>query len=150
MGGRKRKPTKLKVLEGTFRDDRANKNEPMPDNSIPEAPKHLSKDGRIEWDRISLLLFNLGLLSDIDRGLLALYCQAWGRVVKYEKIVAKEGELIKTEKGNIILSPNMWVINKAMEQCHKYLTEFGMSPASRAKVTANKNKKKNDKWEKFD
>ena len=36
------------------------------------------------------------------------------------------------------LSPAMWVVNKAYDQVYKFLTEFGLSPASRSKVTANK------------
>ena len=149
MAGRKKTPTKLKVLQGTFRKDRANPNEPDPENHIPDAPDHLSSDALIEWGRMSHQLIKLGLLSDIDRTALAIYCQTYARMVKYEKIVAVEGELTKTDKGNIILSPNMWVVNKAIEQCHKFLVEFGMSPASRAKVTATKGKKKEDPWEAF-
>ncbi len=145
--GRKKKPTNLKMLEGTFRKDRQNKNEPIPENKIPVAPEHLSEEGLNEWRRITPILFDLGLLSDLDMATLAMYCQVWGRVVKYEKIIEKEGELLITEKGNTILSPNMWVVNKAMEQCHKYLTEFGMTPASRAKVTANKDDKKKNEWD---
>lgn len=138
MAGRKRLPTKLKILKGTQRVDRLNPSEPDPANHIPDAPDFLSKDALIEWGRISHELNNLGLLSEIDRAALAIYCQAWGRVVKYEKVIAEKGELYKTPNGSIQTSPALWVVNKAIEQCHKFLTEFGMSPASRSKVSAKK------------
>lgn len=149
MAGRKKTPTKLKVLQGTFRKDRANENEPMPEIKIPNPPDHLSDVALKEWKDISEYLYGLGLLSGIDRSMLAMYCQAYSRWVKYENVVAEKGELIKTANGNVILSPAMWVVNKAMDQCHKYLTEFGCSPASRAKVTAIKSKEKEDPWEEF-
>ena len=145
MSGRKKIPTKLKLLKGTQRVDRLSLNEPMPDTNIPTAPDFLSKDALIEWGRISYQLSKLGLLSDMDMAALALYCQAWGRIVKYEKIVAEKGELYKTSNGNIQLSPAMWVVNKAYEQVYKFLSEFGMSPASRAKVSAKQETKK-DEW----
>ena len=148
MAGRKKIPTKLKILKGTQRADRFNPNEPMPDPNIPEAPDHLSKDALIEWGRISNHLAKLGLLSDLDMAALAMYCQAWDRIVKYEKIVEKSSELHKSGE-NITLSPAMWVINKAYDQCYKLLTEFGMSPASRAKVSAKEQKKEADPWAKF-
>lgn len=150
MPGRKKVPTKLHVLRGTDRADRRNVNEPKPETCIPDPPTFLSADALEEWKRITVELDRLGLLSELDRTELAMYCQAYGRLVKYERIVAEKGELYKTNNGNIQLSPAMWVINKAMEQCHKFLTEFGMTPASRAKVAADKVKKKeHDPWEKF-
>jgi P27 family predicted phage terminase small subunit len=149
MAGRKKKPTQLKVLQGTFRADRANPNEPSPDSCIPDAPDHLSKDALIEWGRMSSHLYKLGLLSEIDRTALAIYCQTYSRMIKYEKIVSEKGELIKTSTGAIQLSPAMWVVNKAIEQCHKFLVEFGMSPASRAKVTAKDTDKEKDEWDAY-
>ena len=138
MAGRKKLPTNLKILQGTFRGHRENKNEPRPDINIPEAPDFLSKEALIEWGRISSQLSRLGLLCEMDMAALALYCQAWGRIVRYEKIVAEKGELYKTSNGNIQLSPAMWVVNKAYEQAYKFLTEFGMTPASRSKVSVKK------------
>ena len=149
MAGRKKIPTKLKVLKGTQRADRINDGEPMPDPNIPDAPDFLSKDALIEWGRITAQLSKLGLLTDLDMAALALYCQAWGRIVQYEKIVAEKGELYETQNGNIQLSPAMWVVNKAYEQVYKFLSEFGMSPASRAKVSVKDSGNKKDKWGDF-
>ena len=147
MAGRKRVPTRLKILQGTYREDRAIKNEIFPDPNIPEAPDFLSEDALIEWGRITVQLSKLNLLTEVDRAALSLYCQAWGRIVKYEKVVAEKGELYITKKNkNVQLSPAMWVINKAYEQVYKFLSEFGMSPAARAKVTSNKKEGAKDEW----
>ena len=150
MAGRKKIPTKLHILKGTDRADRRNSSEPEPEACIPDPPPHLSAEALEEWSRITVELDRLGLLTELDRTELAMYCQAYGRWVKYEKIIAEKGELYKTTNGNVQTSPAMWVANKAMEQCHKFLTEFGMTPSSRAKVCAGEGKKKTaDPWSAF-
>ena len=50
MPGRKRKPTALKVLEGTFRKDRANLKEPKPTGDLLKAPAHFNKKQQAVWD----------------------------------------------------------------------------------------------------
>lgn len=143
-------PTKLKVLRGTARKNRINKDEPDPTPEIPEAPEHLSDEALKEWHRITKELDKVGLISQLDRTELAMYCQAYGRWVKYEKIVAETGELYESEKGGLQQSPAMWVVNRAMEQCHKFLSEFGMTPSSRSKVSATKKKVSTvDEWDKL-
>lgn len=150
MAGRKKLPTKLHVLKGTDRADRRNPNEPQPANKIPDPPEILAGEALKEWGRITLELDQLGLLTELDRTELAMYCQAYGRWIKYERIIAEKGELYKTTNGNVQTSPAMWVANKAMEQCHKFLTEFGMTPSSRSKVTTGDGKKKeSDPWAGF-
>lgn len=140
MAGRKKLPTNIHILKGTARPSRINKNEPKPEIEIPEEPEHLSEEAAKEWNRISVVLRDLGLLSQIDMAALAIYCQTYGRMVKYEKIVKEKGELYKDPKGNVTLSPAMWVINKAIQQCHRMLVEFGMTPSSRSKVSASASK----------
>lgn len=44
-----------------------NPDEPTPDPEIPDAPPHLSPEAREEWERLALELYELGILSTIDR-----------------------------------------------------------------------------------
>lgn len=48
-----------------------------PEVQIPGCPKHLLPEARKEWKRITPELEVLGLVANIDRAALALYCQAW-------------------------------------------------------------------------
>ena len=144
MAGRPRKPTNLKVLKGTQRKSRINPNEPEPELKIPSAPDFLNDEALKEWYRVTKVLSALGLLTEIDGTMLALYAQSYARMVKYEAIVAKNGELYKTKNGSVQLSPAMWIINRCHAQIHKYLTEFGMSPAARSKVSGQKSESKNE------
>lgn len=148
MKGRKPKPTNIKVLEGEKRKSRINRNEPKPGPGRPTCPDHLNDDARAEWDRIVPELEIMGLLSRVDRTELAMYCQAYARWLDAEKSLNEKGYLYRTENGNITTSPMLWVANKAMEQCHKFLTEFGMTPASRSRINVGK-ASDDDGWNKL-
>lgn len=149
MLGRKHLPTKLKILKGTQKVERINHNEPEPSVSIPAAPKFLSKEARVEWDRITPILEDLGLISHLDLAAITMYCQTWGRIERYEKLVAEQTELCTSINGHIQPSPEMGVLNRAYQTAYKLLSEFGMSPASRARVCAQKEKQPEQGFGKF-
>lgn len=81
-------------------------------------------------------LAQLGLLTQIDRAALAVYCQAWGRWVEAEEALKKHGVMVKSPSGFPMQSPYLAVANRAMQQMKEMLTEFGMSPSSRSRVHA--------------
>lgn len=109
-----------------------------PDVEIPTPPRHLKGEALKEWKRITPELLKLGLVSKIDRAALAMYCAAWGRHVDAEnKIRALGDEALVDETPNGFQVQGVWlnISNKAMEQCHKFLADFGMSPSARSRVT---------------
>ena len=134
---RKPKPTALRLIEGNRGRRPFNKREPKPRPVVPKCPRHLNDAAKVEWKRIAKTLHKLGLLTEIDGGQLALYCQAWGRWIEAEDALKKHGTIVKAPKtGWPMSSPYLVVANKAMEQMQRALSEFGMSPASRARVQA--------------
>ncbi|QXE85985.1 phage terminase small subunit P27 family [Geomonas nitrogeniifigens] len=134
--GRTRKPTPLKVVGGTDRKDRSNPSEPQPEVKIPEMPAHLSEDAKAEWERITPLLDEMGIISDLDLSALAMYCQAYGRHIEAERKILETGLLDTTSNGNTIQSPLVGISNHSMEIARKLLATFGMTPADRSKVNA--------------
>ena len=56
--------------------------EPTPDPEIPAAPPHLSPEAREEWDRLALELYELGILSTIDRAALAASLSVWLSLIR--------------------------------------------------------------------
>ncbi|WP_417291945.1 phage terminase small subunit P27 family [Desulfovibrio porci] len=119
-----------------------NRNEPAPVSEIPDAPPHLSPVALEEWRRVAQELYSLGILSSVDRAALAAYCQAYARWVAAEELLrGDDGNMNLTEitsNGNTIQNPLVGVANKSLELMHKYLTEFGMSPSSRTRVSASR------------
>ncbi len=136
-----KKPTRLKVIQGTDRKDRSVENEPMPDPEIPDPPDHLNAIAQEEYRRISLKLFNLGLLTGIDGVALAAYCEAYSVWVEACKKRNELGDNWMTEQtlnGNTIQRPLVGIINQSRKAMKEFLIEFGMTPASRTKVSVKK------------
>ena len=142
--GRKPKPTNLKVISGTDRADRRNDAEPKVQAAMPTAPGHLSEPAMKEWNRVCAEMYGAGILSNLDRGALAAYCQAYGRWVEAEEALARmaardtvtRGLMIKTQSGNAIQNPLVGSANKAMADMVRYAAEFGMTPSARTRIAA--------------
>lgn len=130
------KPTALRILQGNPANRPLPENEPKPKTSIPSCPSHLKTEAKKEWRRVTKELKSLGLVTHIDRAALSAYCQAWGRWVEAEKKLAETTDIVKTKGGNIIQNPYLSVANRALEQLTKIAGEFGMTPASRTRVSA--------------
>jgi P27 family predicted phage terminase small subunit len=143
MRGRKPTPTHLKLVRGNPGKRRLNAAEPAPGRVLPAPPPELSRDARIEWDRVAGELHRIGVLSGIDRAALAAYCQAYGRWIVAERAIAKmaerdqltEGLMIKTTNGNAVQNPLVGTANKAMADMVRYAAEFGMTPSARSRIS---------------
>ncbi|MDY0748516.1 phage terminase small subunit P27 family [Paucibacter sp. R3-3] len=131
----------------------------QPEVEIPGCPKHLLPEARKEWRRIAPELERYGLISKLDRSALALYCQAWARLVWSEEQLARamgiaetrraeaeargeewkggDGMTIPTPGGHMTYSPHWVIANKAAQQVQTFLAEFGLSPATRGKVSTS-------------
>lgn len=130
------KPTHLKLLAGNPGHRPLNKREAQPKIEIPTCPAHLSTEARKEWKRVAKQLRKLGLLSKIDRAALAAYCQAWGRWIEAEDNLKQHGTIINAKYGYPIMSPWLSVANGALQHMRAYMTEFGLTPASRSRIEA--------------
>lgn len=142
MKGRKPKPTKLKVIQGTFRKDRANPDEPNPKTKIPSPPDFLNADALQEWGRMSEKLYQLGMLAEIDRGIFAAYCDSYGEwavakrtfIETMKKDDIFHGLLIRTKAGNIIPNPLIGSAHTAMKLMIKTAEVLGIPITIRPKV----------------
>lgn len=144
MKGRKPKPTKLKLLHGTFRKDRANLNEPEPEVKIPSPPDYLIADALQEWGRMSEELYQFGMLAKIDRAIFSGYCQSYGRWAETQREINKKGMVIKTITGNIIQSPLVGIANKQHKLMNDSAALMGIPATMRGKVQALQAKKQSD------
>jgi P27 family predicted phage terminase small subunit len=133
--GRKPKPTALRKAQGNPGHRPLNHNEPKP-TGVPQCPTHLGKVAKAEWRRIAPELIALGLLTKVDRAALAAYCSAWAQWVEAETSVQKFGAVfrLKNDPDKPVKNPNVTIANAALDQMRKFLTEFGMTPASRSRI----------------
>jgi len=85
----------------------------------------------VEWSRISKLLFDQGLLAEMDRAVLEIYCVAYSRWIEAEKKLKTDGLTIETTNGNVTAHPLVGIANQAMDLMQKILIEFGMATHER-------------------
>ena len=137
-GGRPRKPAKILKFEGGRgkRAPRDDEPEPTKPRRIPPPPDVLDRNGKTEWRRMARTLHNLGLLTGLDRGMLTLYCQAysiWRRAVVQ---LNRDGLFVLTPSGHSQQHAALAVITRQVQTMVRIGTEFGLSPASRTRITA--------------
>ena len=144
MAGRPRKPTALKLLHGDFEKDpqRQNKREPIAKAGRPTCPRHLKGEARKEWTRVTKELADLTVLAKTDRAALQHYCETWELRSIALADVQKNGCFYTTidQGGNVIRKRNPADVAflEYSRLCHKYLTEFGLTPSSRTRIQIEK------------
>lgn len=149
------KPSVLKLLEGNPGRRALNLSDGVnPRVEVPSPPKHLGQEARKEWKRITPLLFELGLISGLDRAALAMYCQSVGRLSELEMAfngmveaaIAKgatypdavyQVSQTATPSGYVQQSVIVQLISAHRLQVHRHLGHFGLSPAARMRVQAS-------------
>ena len=139
----------LNSSKGT-RASALNDREPAPPPEIPACPEFLDTAAREEWDRTSLILANMGLLTLADRSALAAYCVAYSRWVQAEQQVARFGTIVKSpEKGFPMKSPYLTVADQALETMRKLMVEFGLTPSSRSRIRVPEGGRAADEFDAF-
>lgn len=134
MAGRKPKPTHLKLIEGNPGKRPINNKEPKPKVCIPDCPDWVNDEGKKEWKRIAPRLLKLNLLTEIDYAALAGYCDCYGELKGLRAEIKLYGYTTTTDKGNVVQRPEVGIYNQKLEKMLKFLTEFGMTPSSRARI----------------
>jgi P27 family predicted phage terminase small subunit len=124
-------------MRGTFRKDRAARNEMVVPEGAPDIPEWLDKEGRAEWARVVPILEALRVLTLLDRGILANYCAAWSLCVQATRIYTREGLAPKAKRGSKMARPHpmVKVATEARAQALRLAAEFGLTPSSRSRVS---------------
>ena len=137
------KPTALKVIQGNPGKRPLNENEPKPAHKIPACPDHLDEIAQKRWAELSTLLFDLGLLTEIDGDALAAYCQLYSDWVHLSNEIVADGSDVQMKhtidpSGSEFLEmkPNPRIIMKreTLKLLKGFLAEFGMTPSSRTRL----------------
>ena len=141
MKGRKAHPfqvveasaKKQKMSKGKI--ERRKKNEPFSEVAELKPPKSLSKEAKVEWNRIKKLYSELSqpIMSDLDVNALEIYCESMITYRKAMKKVSETSEVYKADSGPKV-NPWLRVANDAATQVKKYGEILLLDPVSRARV----------------
>src|SRR5689334_889365 len=134
--GPPRKPTSLKVVAGTFRKDRAARNEARPEPILPEPLPWMQPLAQEEFRRLAPQLFKNGLLTPLDVPALSAFCEAYADFITASQhcTATSDGKnkmILVSKDGQFYENPFFSVKKRAMEIMRAYANEFGLTPASR-------------------
>ena len=121
--GRPRKPTALKLIQGTYQPCRDAGDEPQPPAGSLDPPRDLGGEALAQWQHLAPLLLQIHVFTEADRNALARYCTLQAQFILIKKKVQRKPELIDT-----LLKLNVQL--KSLE------VEYGLTPASRSRIHA--------------
>ena len=133
--GRQRKPTHLKLIEGTRdrRPLRLRKCEANAKKPLRAPPDWFNNDLIASWN-FALDHAPRGLLKEIDRALLTSWVIAEYIHQRASRQLLASQLLIKSPNGSPIQSPLLGIINRQVVLMKAIAAEMGFSPAARTRV----------------
>lgn len=139
--GRTKLPTELKLLKGTLEKSRTLKDEmkPTPIKNLPYPPTWLGEIAKKEWYAITKELHKLGMLTDLDLSILAIYCNEIETYIECNEILKNKSrvQLFKNPDGSLkyaAQSSFQKIANDCVAKAIKIAGEFGLTPASRTRI----------------
>lgn len=144
QGGRKPKPTNLKLLEGNRGRRALPANEPEYTLTDCAPPPELSDSAQEEWRRVFPILAGSRVLTDVDISIFRSYCEAVGAMRDLKIIERDAAETDELFKGLFITAPSgkieqaPWFVAQRQwsEVLRKCCMELGLTPSSRTRVAA--------------
>jgi P27 family predicted phage terminase small subunit len=134
MPGPKPKPTHLKIIEGNRGHRKLNRNEPIPEGDLRDAPSWLTTEQRAGY-RYAVRHAPAGLLKKLDRSVLIVWVVAQSLHRNATEQVEKFGLVIKSPvKGEPMQNPFLSIINRQAVIMLRAADHLGFTPASRSKI----------------
>jgi P27 family predicted phage terminase small subunit len=91
---------------------------------------------KAEWDRIAKLRGQLRTLTELDRAALAIYSTVYAIWVEAQKMIKKNGAMVRSPKDFPMQSPYIGLANRQAEIMLRIASGFGFAPASRAQMVS--------------
>ena len=145
MKGRIPEPTALKLVKGV-RPFRINKKEPKYKKASGAIPAgwaiSMTDIAKRYWKRRAPQLVESGVLTEIDLEGFRVLCELYSEWISVKNLLKKKGISYQAKNGIYRIRPEMYVKDKLEKQMLAYFQHFGMTPASRSKVSAVEVKEK--------
>lgn len=141
MAGRRPKPTALHRLEGTFHTGKHGRDrafEPIAEGDLRRPPQGLT-DAQLAIWRYAIRHAPKGVLKQIDRDLLLVWCEARARWEAARDAQARLDQdtalplLIRTPMG-LVASPYNDILEKTARTMIRVAQDLGFSPAARPRL----------------
>jgi P27 family predicted phage terminase small subunit len=138
----KRTPDYLKTIKGTARPDRTNPDAPPVNVGVATAPGWLNNRAAELFAQLSAMLLGMGIASPDDQAALAMLASRLEEIEICTATIEDAGRVYMTTatSGDKLMRahPCVAMRNEAMRHAQSLLAEFGLTPATRGKVSAGK------------
>lgn len=146
----RRIPTALKIAAGNPGKRPLNKLEPSPAPLEMHRPEHLSETALRYWDEYAPMLLRLKVLTEADRNALVRLCDLLSQLEQASQTLREEGLIVhrprydrngermydgETPVTMVEKNPMFLIQMELDKQVKTLMVEFGLTPASRTKVT---------------
>lgn len=161
--GNQKQPINLIIAKGKKHLTKAEieerqKTEITTDHTNVKPPDYLNEEEVKEFYRISQILLDIGIITELDEDCLAHYLVSNSSYIKYtKKIRVLEDELLEAKRTDrkaklkSEIDTYLTYQDKALKQCRACANDMGLSISSRAKLVMPqpKEEKKENKFAKF-
>lgn len=139
MGGRPRKPTAIKRLQGTLQKCRMPKDEPLPegDLKLSAPPDYLTDTAKNIWS-YALDQAPPGLLTNLDLAVFSRWVVLYDQFLQLSAALKKDGTVQESEDGTLTVNPMIRAINLTAQTLRGIETELGFTPASRTRISVKR------------
>lgn len=142
--GRKRLPTEIKKAQGTLQPCRTNIKEPQYPSVIglPDPPDFLGERGKSIYYETGNILIQSGVLKQVNLVGLIAYAKESEVYFEAREKINSSGMVrsVTLTNGNKVwqINPYQKIANDALANIVRLACEFGITPASRSKIIADK------------
>lgn len=137
MANRK-KPSELKVLQGTFRPDRDADVGDLPKfenvDGVPDPPDSCTGVASKFWTHYARQMVRAGMLKQTDLTTLEMFCLAKKRYYDAQMQIDELGPTLVSEKGTVYRNPHYVTQEKASADIAKHGSLLGFSPSARTSL----------------
>ena len=136
--GRKAKPLNLRLVDGSAAEhpERINEEQPKPKVEAPPCPEYLTDPEERRWfDHYAELLAGMRIMSRADTEAIASLAKEWKLYLEADTHVRESGLMVRSPNNHPIQNPYLAIRNRAWERVWKLLGDYGLTQASRNKVS---------------
>ena len=146
-----RKPNELHALEGTARADRGTDVIVQIEGDLADPPALMTFTDDFDRDKVFTMLSDwvIGITgaAKVDGLLLSALVDQYEIYAISKSDVKARGTMLVGDKGQYV-NHSLYNMNKALDNIHKLMREFGMTPATRSQISAA-NQMEADPMDKF-
>lgn len=146
--GRPSKPTELKIVQGNPGKRPLNENEPKPAQDEGKAPSYLTPKAKAAWRELAVVLGDMRVLTVADRKALEMLCDTYAEWRELRAVIEEHGHTYETftAQGDKMIRPRpeVTMAADAWKRASAMLTQFGLTPSSRSKVSAGEKQEESD------